>query len=98
MQGEIFFGEIANTKQPASESGSYWRVLERLKFCVGVRADFAVQVDLFVLRGSPFHERRSLREINSERSLARLAGQRKRGKPVALGSWAVPAIERRLIF
>ena len=64
MQGEIFFGEIANTKQPASESGSYWRVLERLKFCVGVRADFAVQVDLFVLRGNPFHERGSFEEFN----------------------------------
>jgi hypothetical protein len=27
-----------------------------LEFGVGVRADFAVQIDLFVLRGDPFHE------------------------------------------
>jgi len=26
-----------------------------LKFGVGVRTDFAIQVDLFVLRGDPFH-------------------------------------------
>jgi len=27
----------------------------RLKFCVGVGADLAVEVDLFVLRCGPFH-------------------------------------------
>jgi hypothetical protein len=27
-----------------------------LEFGVGVRADFAVQIDFFVLRGGPFHE------------------------------------------
>ena len=27
----------------------------RLEFSVGVRADFAVQIDFFVLRGGPFH-------------------------------------------
>jgi hypothetical protein len=32
-------------------------VFDRLKFGVGVRTDFAVQIDLFVLRGDPFHER-----------------------------------------
>jgi hypothetical protein len=31
----------------------------RLEFGVGVRADFAVQFDLFMLRCGPFHERRS---------------------------------------
>jgi hypothetical protein len=31
----------------------------RLEFGVGVRADFAVQIDLFMLRCGPFHERRS---------------------------------------
>lgn len=31
----------------------------RLEFGVGVRADFAVEVDLFVLRCGPFHGRRS---------------------------------------
>ena len=30
-------------------------MLEELQLGVGVRADFAVQVDLFVLRGCPFH-------------------------------------------
>jgi hypothetical protein len=48
-------------KEPALESGLYEGLLEGLKLGVGVRADFAVQVDLFVLRGNPFHERRSLR-------------------------------------
>ena len=28
---------------------------EILKFGVGVRADFTVQIDFFVLRGDPFH-------------------------------------------
>src|SRR6266516_948122 len=27
----------------------------KLDFCVGVRADFAVQIDFFVLRCGPFH-------------------------------------------
>ena len=31
----------------------------RLEFGVAVRADFAVEVDLFVLRCGPFHRRRS---------------------------------------
>jgi hypothetical protein len=35
----------------------YNRDWERwLEFGVGVGADFAVQVDLFVLRGGPFHD------------------------------------------
>ena len=33
----------------------------RLEFGVGVRANFAVQIDFFVLRGDPFHGRSSLR-------------------------------------
>ena len=28
---------------------------QKLDFCVGVRADFAVQIDFFVLRRGPFH-------------------------------------------
>jgi hypothetical protein len=48
-------------KEPALESGLYKGVLDGLKLGVRVRADFAVQVDLFVLRGNPFHERCSLR-------------------------------------
>jgi hypothetical protein len=43
-------------------SGRY-TLLEGLKFGVGVRADFAVEIDLFVLRGNPFHVRRSLSEM-----------------------------------
>jgi hypothetical protein len=31
------------------------RVGKRLKLCVGVRADFAVQINFFVLRCGPFH-------------------------------------------
>jgi len=50
-------------KEPASESGRYTSVLGRLKLGVGVRADFAVEVDLFVLRGNPFHERCSLKGV-----------------------------------
>jgi hypothetical protein len=51
---------------PALESGRYVRVLGglELELGVGVRADFAVQVDLFVLRGNPFHERHSLKVFN----------------------------------
>jgi hypothetical protein len=41
-------------------------MLGRLKLGVGVRTDFAVQVDLFVLRGNPFHERGSLEEFNND--------------------------------
>ena len=39
-------------------------MLDGLEFGVGVRADFAVQVDHFVLRGNPFHERAPLGELN----------------------------------
>ena len=51
------------SEEPASESGHYKGVLGILKLGVGVRADFAVQVDLFVLRGNPFHERGSFEEF-----------------------------------
>jgi len=39
-----------NTKATAPKNGRYMDLLEGLKLGVGVRADFAVQVDLFVLR------------------------------------------------
>jgi hypothetical protein len=57
--------ESAKSEEPVSESGRNKRVrnknlLKGLEFGVGVRADFAVQVDLFVLRGNPFHERAPL--------------------------------------
>jgi hypothetical protein len=46
---------------PVLESAHYDRCRDyRLEFGVGVGADFAVQIDLFVLRGGPFHEQRSL--------------------------------------
>jgi hypothetical protein len=55
-----------NKEAPASKSGRYKDVFDGLKFGVGVRADFAVQIDLFVLRGNPFHGRGSF-EITSGR-------------------------------
>jgi hypothetical protein len=54
-------------RTPASEGGRYKGLLGRLEFGVGVRADFAVQVDLFVLRSNPFHERGSFSEFNDKR-------------------------------
>jgi hypothetical protein len=79
---EILFGRKnrATAELPASESGGYGRVLERLEFCVGVRADFAVQVDLFVLRGNPFHERGSLREFNDRQEDTTRSGKVEEGK------------------
>ena len=37
--------------------------IPNLEFSVGVRADFAVQVNFFVLRGNPFHVCRSLKNV-----------------------------------
>src|SRR5258708_15313623 len=62
------------------ESGRYKGVLDELELGVGVRTDFAVQVDLFVLRGNPFHERRSLREINDKREHSTSEGIEEGGK------------------
>jgi hypothetical protein len=56
-----------NTKATAPRNGRYMDVLEGLKLGVGVRADFAVQVDLFVLRGNPFHERCSLKGVEQRK-------------------------------
>jgi hypothetical protein len=54
---------------PAAEPRTLMRILARrtmtagrgqgLQLGVGVRANFAVQVDFFVLRGGPFHGRGS---------------------------------------
>ena len=55
-------------------------MLDELELGVGVRTDFAVQVDLFVLRGNPFHERRSLREINDKREHSTSEGIEEGGK------------------
>jgi hypothetical protein len=45
-----------------------------LELGVGVRVDFAVQIDLFVLRGYPFHGRVSLEMTAEDRkSIPRLA-------------------------
>jgi hypothetical protein len=55
-------------------------MLDGLKFGVGVRADFAVQIDLFVLRGDPFHERGSLRAFNYKRKHSMSAEKNGRGK------------------
>ena len=49
----------------------------RLEFGVGVRADFAVEVDLFVLRCGPFHGRRSFRVVIQDQE--RVSQVRKEG-------------------
>jgi hypothetical protein len=62
-------------------------VFDGLKFGVGVRADFAVEIDLFVLRGDPFHERCSLRALNDRWKDSMRTEKEGRGKslsPVAL--------------
>jgi hypothetical protein len=69
--------------EPASESGRYKGVLDGLELGVGVRADLAVQVDLFVLRGNPFHERCSLRELNDVEEDSTISLQRNRENPVS---------------
>jgi len=55
-------------------------VLGILKLGVGVRADFAVQVDLFVLRGNPFHERSSFRELNNSQERTTFLQENRRGE------------------
>jgi hypothetical protein len=40
-------------------------LLEELELGVGVRADLAIEIDLFVLRGDPFHGERSLSEMTT---------------------------------
>jgi len=71
-----------NTKATAPKNGRYMDLLEGLKLGVGVRADFAVQVDLFVLRGNPFHERCSFRELNDEGEDSTIRLERNRGNPL----------------
>jgi len=63
--------EDLECEEPTSEGGRYKGVLDGLEFGVGVRADFAVQVDLFVLRGNPFHEQCSLRSRTTKKRIAR---------------------------
>ena len=57
----------------------------RLELSVGVRADFAVEVDLFVLRGGPFHgERLLLRpKFPATESITRSEAGRKAEQPDA---------------
>jgi hypothetical protein len=57
-------------------------VFDRLKFGVGVRADFAVQIDFFVLRGDPFHERGSLRAFNTGKRIAWGQQKEEEGNPL----------------
>jgi hypothetical protein len=64
-------------------------VLEGLKLGVGVRADFAVQVDLFVLRGNPFHEQCSLRELNDGEEDSTIPLRRNTENPVSHPSRSV---------
>ena len=74
--------ELINRKEPASDSGLYKGVFDRLKFGVGVRADFAVQIDFFVLRGDPFHERGSLRVFNTKQRIAQSQEKEEQGNPL----------------
>jgi hypothetical protein len=60
-------------------------MFEGLKFGVGVRADFAVQIDLFVLRGDPFHERGSLKTFNARQKHSMGTEKRGRGKSLRPG-------------
>ena len=82
------------TKAPASESGRYsaplrgsgsWKDVRsrELELGVGVRADFAVQIDLFVLRGYPFHGRVSLEMTSGRRQKDNMArGKMERACPM----------------
>jgi hypothetical protein len=74
----------ADTEAAARKNGCYMDVLERLKLGVGVRADFAVQVDLFVLRGNPFHEKCSLRGLNDGEEDSTIPLERNRENPLSL--------------
>jgi len=58
---------------------------QKLEFCVGVRADFAVQIDFFVLRCGPFHgydslalveHRKNNTETEQQKAEFKLASQR----------------------
>jgi hypothetical protein len=54
---------------------------EGLELGVGVRADFAVQVDFFVLRGGPFHvSKRSFAEIQRQLKASTSRDLREAGK------------------
>jgi hypothetical protein len=48
---------------------------EKLELSVGVGADFAVEIDFFVLRGGPFHRCDSLALIRQRKNITR-AGKR----------------------
>jgi len=69
-------------KKPASEGGRHLSMPGRLKLGVGVRADFAVQIDFFVLRGDPFHERGSLRVFNTKQRIAQSQEKEEPGNPL----------------
>ena len=76
-------------KAPAPTTrGRYNRDGRRgLQFGVGVRAYFTVQVDFFVLRGSPFHGSGSWSKSVDRESVP----QRSREKHLNLGTWCVLA-------
>jgi hypothetical protein len=59
--------KLANTPLRSRQPEFYNE--KELQFGVGVRADFAVQVDLFVLRGNPFHASCSFAFIEGMRDL-----------------------------
>jgi hypothetical protein len=71
-----------DTKQPATSlAGDERRALQqRLEFSVGVRADFAVQIDFFVLGGGPFHDEQLLVRFQKVRCRELRDGITGRGK------------------
>jgi hypothetical protein len=57
----------------------------QLQFSVGVRANFAIEVDLFVLRGGPFHGRKAPKGDQVERFKNSMS-RRLRGTKFSLGA------------
>ena len=70
-------------------------MLEGLQLGVGVRADFAVEVDLFVLRSNPFHEQCSLRKFNDKRQDSTGAWKEEEGNPSGWAGLACSPVTRR---
>ena len=76
---------------------------QKLDFCVGVRADFAVQIDFFVLRCGPFHgydslalveHRKNNTETEQQKAEFKLASKRckRRGLERRTGSENMPQL------
>ena len=62
----------------------------RLEFGVGVRTDFAVQVDLFMLRCGPFHGRRSFSEVMQDPERVSQVTKEGNTEELQAGGWELP--------